>query len=287
VSNHSSLCPEFSLLSQFVDRELGDEEGADVARHLESCPRCRTRVARLAQTEKLLQTTLPKSSARLAEWTPTRECLSPEVLSAYVHRLLPARDESTVEKHLQACDVCLDEVMQASAMTVALASARKEPVPGVLQGRVASLWESPAAEQEPGLLARLVVRVAKKGLQLVEQHLVPPFFDVQEILMPVPAYRAGEIPGALDLQLRAGQLEIHVTASPEGQGVSLKLVLSGAGGEALAGQRVFLRQGGRSIFSAKTDGVGVLQTPHLEPGAYEIACAGMDVAFQLELRAGE
>jgi hypothetical protein len=234
-----------------------------------------------------MQMTLQKSLTRLAQWPSTRDCLSPEILSAYVHRLLPTQDESNVEKHLQACDVCLNEVMQASAMTMSLSSVRKEPVPGALKRRVASLWESPAAEQEPGLLARLVIRVAKKGLQLVEHHLVPPFFDLQENLLPLPAYRTDEVPGALDLKLRAGQLEIHVAAFPEGQGLSLKMVLLGAGGEALAGQRVFLRQEGRSIFSAKTDRAGGLRTPHREPGVYEIACAGMNAICQLELRSGE
>lgn len=89
---------------------------------------------------------------------------------------------------------------------------------------------------------------------------------------------------ALNLRLDAGQAEIRLTATQEGEGLALTLTLLSAEQKTLAGQRIFLRQHGRSIFSAKTDNGGTLRIPRLEPGIYEVACPGIAVTFQLELR---
>jgi hypothetical protein len=109
--------------------------------------------------------------------------------------------------------------------------------------------------------------------------------DVQQMLSPLPAYRTDQAPQVLDLQIRAGEAEIKATASQEGDGISLQLTLVDNKRAALAGQRVFVRQDGRSIFSARTDSEGSLRTPHLQPGLYEVTCAGIEATFQLELRA--
>jgi hypothetical protein len=131
----------------------------------------------------------------------------------------------------------------------------------------------------------LVIQIARKGIELVEHHLVEPLFDIQQTLVPLPAYRTEEALSALDLKIQAGQAEIRATTFPEGDGVSLELTLLGNTQEALIGQRVFLRQGGRSIFSARTDNEGSLRTPHLQPGTYEVTCSGIATSFQIELRA--
>ena len=75
------------------------------------------------------------------------------------------------------------------------------------------------------------------------------------------------------------------TAVPEGTGLSLSMTVVGLRETQFAAQRVFLRQGEKSIFSACTDREGVVRIPHIEPGAYEFSCAGIQTTFQLELRA--
>jgi predicted anti-sigma-YlaC factor YlaD len=280
-----TVCPDFSLLSQFLDHELKAGEEKTISRHLEDCSECRALVRRIGQAEEVVRTELTRSSARLFLEAPSQECLSPAMVAAYVQRVLSAAEGARVEGHLQACDGCLNEVMEAFHMSSSLSSAKRKPVPIMLKARVASLWKSPPAKEKTvASFSRLVIQIAQKGLELLEQHLVPPLLDVQEILVPVPAYRGEEGPSALDLKINTEQTEIRATVVREGEGVALKMTFLGTGQEALAGQRVFLRQHGRSIFSARTDREGVLRTPHLEPGVYEITCSGINANFQLELR---
>jgi len=75
-----------------------------------------------------------------------------------------------------------------------------------------------------------------------------------------------------------------VTAGTAVCGIGLVLALEEASGERLADQRIFLRQRGRPIFSARTDAEGVLRTPGLERGVYEVSCPGISTSFRLDLR---
>lgn len=283
MNNHTA-CPDFSLLSQFLDHELGKEEEKKIRQHVEACPECHAQVGRIGQAKGMMRAGLTRSPSRHSLRAPSPECLSPEVVSGYIQHVLSDKDAIRAERHLEACDVCLNEVMGAFRVSSSLASAKREPVPATLKARVASLWESPPVEEKAVSLSRLVIQIARKGLKLLEQHLAPPLLDVQEMLVPVPAYRAEEGLSALNLRIHAGQTEIGVTAIQEGEGMALKMTLLGSEQEALANQRIFLRQGGRSIFSARTDQEGVLRMPHLEPGIYEVTCPGIHTTFQLELR---
>jgi hypothetical protein len=215
---------------------------------------------------------------------PSPECLSPETISAYVQRLLPAEEGGQVEKHMQNCDWCVHEVKAAFQIAFSLPSGKREPVPATLKARVAALWENQAAEEQPVSFSRLVIQFAKRGLRLLEKRLTLPLLDVQEVLVPVPVSRSEESLPALNLTLDAGQTEIRLTAAQEREGLALTMTLLSMEQKALAGQRVFLRQHGRSIFSAKTDSEGTLRIPRLEAGIYEVACPGIPVTFQLELR---
>lgn len=275
-------CPDFSLLSQFLDHELGEEEQAKIAQHLDTCAECHAKTEHVRRTEETARTESSRSPSRLSLQAPSQECLSPAVVTAYVQRSLTAVEGERAENHLQTCDKCMQEIMEAFRITASLTATQRIPVPATLKTRVAALWERPPAVTQA--FSRLVIQIAQKGLKLLEQHLVPPLLDVQEMLAPMPAYRAEEGATALDLAINAGQTQIRATAVPEGDGVALKLTFLGAAREVLAGQRVFVRQQGRSIFSAKTDKNGVLRTPRLAPGTYKVACSGLDATFELELR---
>ena len=141
------------------------------------------------------------------------------------------------------------------------------------------MWQSSASS-----CSRLVIQILQTGLQLIEKELVAPLRDVQSSLTPLPAYRTDQTAAPLSLHIDTGSTTIKAVVSKEGEGVALRLTLLNPEQEGLSRQRIFLRQQGRSLFSAKTDREGMLRMPHLDPGTYEIACPGIPAAFQLELR---
>jgi len=215
---------------------------------------------------------------------PSPSCLAPEIIAAYIDRALSREEALRAENHLQTCDWCVEEVAEATRMVAALATPTRFSVPNALKQQVAAGWEPSRIEKTTTALSRLVIQVAKKGMALIEQHLAPPFLTVEEVLAPAGAYRTTEGTTTLDLNIKTEQTEIHVTSVHEGEGMSLRLTFLDLTQEALAGQRVFLRQQGMPIFSAKTDPQGVLRTPHLEPGLYEIDCPATQATFALEVR---
>jgi hypothetical protein len=174
--------------------------------------------------------------------------------------------------------------MEAFRISSSFRSARKTSVPSALTDRVRVSWQTPATEPRADKLSRFVLQLAQKGLQLIEQHVVEPFRDMQAVLSPLPAYRAGEEQNMLSLTLKAERATIMLSAVPDGKGVALTMTLYDAGQQLLPSQRVFLRQNGKAIFSARTDKEGVLRIPHLSLGSYEITCSGIQTTFQVELR---
>jgi hypothetical protein len=146
------------------------------------------------------------------------------------------------------------------------------------------MWQSSASSRQASSCSRLVIQILQTGLQLIEKELVAPLRDVQSSLTPLPAYRTDQTAAPLSLHIDTGSTTIKAVVSKEGEGVALRLTLLNPGQEGLSKQRIFLRQRGRSLFSAKTDREGMLRMPHLAPGTYEVACPGIPAAFQLELR---
>jgi anti-sigma factor RsiW len=281
--NNLANCPDSLLLSQFFDHELEAEEYEKIERHLKGCAKCRAREALHRKAEEEAQATLARSSYRPSAQTSSPDCLAPEVVSAYVHRLLSTEEAVWIEKHLQDCDRCVHEVKEAlHIVSSLLATEKRDPVPLALKTRVAALWESQAEKARSVSLSRLVIQVTQNGLRFLEKRLVAPLVNVVEIPVPLPAYRAADEPRVLTLSITTSQAGMKVTAVQEGQGVALTLLTDKH--EAQAGQRVFLRQRGRTVFSARTDSEGALRVPRLEPGIYEVTCPGMNIAFQLELR---
>lgn len=280
-------CPEPIRLSQLLDHEVAEKEADILRRHIDTCATCHTRFSRLARGRDLMQDELAQVAPQHSSAPLSSACFSPEQTAAYVHRLLPVVEHNAAEHHLRTCAACLSEVMEAFRVVRTLTSAERVSVPTILKTRVALQWRQapPVTTSTAPALSRLVLQLAQKGLALVEQHLVAPLRDVQAVLAPMPAYRADEALPPLQLTLQGGQATIAITAVPEGTGLSLKMTIVGPDNAVLAGQRVFLRQGGSTVFSARTDRDGVIQIPHLEPDMYELSCTGIQTSFQLELRA--
>lgn len=279
-------CPDPILLSQLLDHELGAEEERTIRRHTESCSACQKYTAKLIRGKEMVHKAFPRIPQLLVLDAFPQGCVLPEHIAAYVQRVLPTTEQETVERHLQVCNRCLGEVIEAFRVASLVKTLKSVPVPEVVQVQVASQWERAATlkAKQTVSLSRLVVQIAQKGVRMLEQHLIEPLLEVQATLMPAPVSRAGEASEPLDLHIKTDQAEIHTLIIQEGTGVTLNLTFCDSSQEMLTGQRVFLRQHGRSIFSARTDKNGVLRTPHLEPGVYEVSCPGMNTTFQLELR---
>ncbi len=211
--------------------------------------------------------------------TVAQPYLSPETIAAYVHQLLPKEEQQQLEGHLQHCNTCLAETQQAFQYATLLTTPERRPVPDSLKKQVAAMWQTSASSR-----SRLVIQIVQTGLQLIEKELVAPLRDVQSSLTPLPAYRTDQTAAPLSLNIDTGHTAIKAVVSKEGEGVALRLTLLNSEQEGLSRQRIFLRQQGRSLFSAKTDREGMLRMPHLDPGTYEVACPGIPAAFQLELR---
>ena len=283
--NTPSTCPDITLLSRVLDHESPPQEEHVVTQHLATCVKCSSLMARLQRAAERGHSILAQSPAPFSITPHTPTCLSPETIAAYAQRLLSERETGIVEQHLQTCNACFNEVQTAFRAASFLSTAEKKPVPAALKTQAAALWQGSKVGEQRTVLSRVVIQLVEKSLKLLEQNLVAPFFDIQEVFVPAPAYRSEEAPPRLDLKLTAGQYTITLTVVPDGKGIALTLMLLGPQQESLAGQRVFFNQQGKSILSKKTDQQGVLRVPHLAPGLYEIVCAGIEASFEVELHA--
>ncbi len=276
-------CPDMLLLSQLLDGEPSPTEAARLRMHVDACAGCRDRLARLehatAAAGAALATHEPAPWGARAAWAP--DCLSPERIAGWAARALAADDRRDADAHLARCDVCLDDAVAAARMVATLDAQPGAPVPEALRARVASRWGAVPASTS---LTALVIRVARAGVALLERHVVAPILDVEEVRLPAPAVRAGESADPVSFRIRAPEAQICATIMPEGTAVGLRLSLLGSDDLALAGQRVFLRRHGRSIYSARTDATGELRLPRIEPGLYEVSCPGIGTSFRLDLR---
>lgn len=278
-------CPAPLRLSQYLDQEVERSTAHEISQHLKTCSSCQSKLRQLERVDGGMKAMRSKAPVMaIPNHAPSPACLAPEIVAAYIDRALSREESLHAEQHLQTCDWCVEEVAEATRMVAALATPTRFSVPAALKQQVTAGWEPSRLEKTKTVLSRLVIQVAKKGMALIEQHLAPPFITLEEVLSPAGAYRTAEATTTLDLNIKTEHTEIHVTSVQEGEGMSLQLQFLDLTQEALAGQRVFLRQQGRPIFSAKTDYQGVLRTPHLDPGLYEIDCPATQAAFALEVR---
>ena len=97
-----NTCPDFSLLSQFLDHELAREEEDQMRHHLASCPECQARVGHAERAERRVRAVLTSPLSPSHRRASPQECLSPEIVSAYVQQVLSTAEKTRVEKHLHA-----------------------------------------------------------------------------------------------------------------------------------------------------------------------------------------
>lgn len=271
-------CPDRATLSQLVDGELSPTLTATTHRHVGACSHCRPLVAALERAADAGRMAVRRQSAAPSSAPPAADaCLAPEDLAGCAARALSDDDLRRAETHLAHCDACLLATREALATMHALTSAPLE-VPASLRARVASQWPESSAT-----ITRLAIEIGRTGLRLLAQHLALPVLSIEPQLVPLAVHRAGEDAAALTIRLAAENGEIRATLVPEDGAVGVTLLLLGSEGAPLSGQRLYLRQHGSAIFSARTDASGELRLPRMEPGVYDVACPGIDTTFRLDL----
>lgn len=268
-------CPTPIALSQLADGELPTDEAVSVRTHLDDCPTCADLSARFAGATAALRQPLPPPAA-----PSVAGCLTSSQIAGWVGRALPDDELATADAHLRTCAACLDEGISAARMLARLDAGPRAAVPATLQARVASRWAEPAAAPS---LSSVVVELARAGARFVERHLVAPILAIDE-LSAAAAVRGEDTTEAVRFRICAPGAEIHAAVVPSGEVVGLTLTLVNDAGDALTGQRVFVRRQGRSVFSARTDDAGALRVQRIEPGVYEVSCPGIGTSFRLDLR---
>lgn len=278
-------CPHLLVLSQLADGELPAEEAAIIASHVGGCDACRGRLGRLTRALGAASAAARTASAA-ALAMPARApggCPEPSLLAGWTDPAVPTPDRNAVARHLELCDACLVDAIGAARMLRRMDATPPVPVPAELRARVDALLAPRTADE--GALSRLVIRVGRAGVALIESHLLAPLRELVELPAPAPALR-GDAPaaGALSFKLHAPDAVISATVSSAGDGVGLTLRIEDADGVARPDERVFLRRHGRSLYSARTGPDGVLRMPGVERGVYEVACPGVGTTFRLDLR---
>ena len=92
-------CPDLVVLSSFLDGDLAGGENEDVKVHLGSCPACAGRLKSLEMAGQSMMNHLERATG-LGDRSPSADCPSGEVLSSYLHDLLPADEKRAAEFHL-------------------------------------------------------------------------------------------------------------------------------------------------------------------------------------------
>src|SRR5262245_6826381 len=175
-------CPEFSLLSQFLDGDLEKSQAHQLSQHVGSCQYCRAQIRDLEHAQEWERGELSAAQNPLSQSTSQTSCLSSETLFAYERGSLSPTDERTVDAHILACRACLSEVKEVMRAAATLTTVDLQPVPAELEARVESQWVIVPA------LPRLVIQLTREGLRLIDKYLTAPLLDVQEVLIPLPAY---------------------------------------------------------------------------------------------------
>jgi anti-sigma factor RsiW len=264
-------CPELSILSSLLDGELAREERARVEQHAENCPNCSARIKDLKLLDRAMIKDFAKPAGRV-DRTLSASCLTAEVMTSYLHDLLPSEAKAKVESHLDRCDACLTELTALTKSETQLSQSPSQPVPDILRERVEAMWKEGQQGKERVLGA--VFRLASEGIEVIRDSLFPQGLVFQEVFAPAGAYRSGAkaaLPSGISVKRQMPGLQFSLLVEKEGENrAGLKIKLEDEKASALANRRVLLRREGVLLFSAKTDDEGRLTIPSLDPGLYQL-----------------
>ena len=282
--NEASSCPGISKLSSFLDDELDEIDKTAVKLHFQSCPSCAGQLKQLEAAETLLIRRLVDAMV-FNERAHKENCLTPEVMTSYFHNLLSVEEKQQAESHLDTCDSCLRELQSLAKAEAQLRDSRQEPLPESLRRRVEGLWAKSEGGKEQ--LARLVVRLAKEGIEIVRDALFPPAMALQEVFAPAGAYRTTEkslLPQGVLLKkdLPGIQLSLMLRWEAENR-AGLEINIEDEKLNPVVAQRVSLRRDDVLVCSERTNTDGNIIISDLEPGIYQLGTRISDKEFYFDL----
>lgn len=104
-------CPDGKLLARFLDGEE-IESGAELRRHIESCPRCGKAALQHDRMGEALKSALDaEAQSMVKESIP---CPSAEEVALYVEGKSPLYRKKQLLQHFCACSACARAVLDAS-----------------------------------------------------------------------------------------------------------------------------------------------------------------------------
>lgn len=280
----ASTCPETVVLSSYLDGELDQEQNYGVKLHLQNCPLCSAHIERLQETETLLINHMGEPLNPTAV-TMKDNCLSPEILTAYLHDLLRLEEKQNAEAHLDGCNACVAELSALTKSKMELERTPNSAVPAALRSRIEALWAKDQKSEEP--IFHLAVRLLKDGLEVLRDSLVPSSVAIQELFSPVGAYRSAEkssSPSGVLLKKSLPGIELTVILEwRSNTQAQLRTKVEDDRHQAVAGKRVFLRRSETLVFSDKTSADGVVIVPDLEIGSYDLGIVSTEKDFHVAI----
>src|SRR5262245_57373577 len=133
-------CPEFSLLSQFLDGDLEKSQAHQLSQHVRSCQYCRAQIGDLKHAQEWERVALSALQSPISQSISPTSCLPPETLFSYAQGSLSPTEEQTVDAHILACGVCLSEAREVMRAAADLATVKLQSVPAELDAQVESQW---------------------------------------------------------------------------------------------------------------------------------------------------
>lgn len=277
-------CPEISALSSLVDSEFEEDKNEAVKLHVQHCPTCAEQIRRLQAADRLIRRYLAEPMV-LSDSSNRRDCITPEAMTAYLHNLLPVNEKKRVEEHLDGCDGCLSEFSSLARAANQLERSKTEPLPDALRQRVEGLWAKSEDRKEE--LVRLVVRLAKNGLEIVRDALFPPTLVLQEIFAPAGSYRSAEkssLPHSIFLKKTLAGIQLFVTVHWEAENrAGLLIKIEDEELVPVSGQRVSIRRDDTLVCSERTGADGTVIISDLEAGAYRLGTLISNKEFSIDV----
>ena len=158
-------------------------------------------------------------------------------------------------------------------------------MPDALRQRVERLWAKSQKEREQ--ILRLVVRLAKDGMEILRDTLFPTGVAVQELFAPVGAYRTAEkssMPSGVVLKKTLPGIEFSLMLKWQAENrAGLDIKITDDKLNPLAGQRVSLRRDEALVCSERTGADGNLVISDLEVGTYQLGLRTSDKEFYVDL----
>lgn len=280
-------CPDLVVLSSFLDGELAGGENENVKVHLGNCPGCAGRLKDLEMAGRSIINHLERATG-LSDRSPSADCPSGDVLSSYLHDLLPADEKHATEVHLDHCDACLSDLASMARTDAQLRRTPAEPVPRSLREKVEAIWSKAEKATEP--ILKVVCRLAQDGIEFLRDSLLPQGVTYQLGYAASGAYRGVAEPSLPSSILFKGNVAgIQLGLSVEWEGADragLKVKIEDEEFHPLSAQRIHLRREQILVYSERTDANGNVTIPNLEPGTYEIGISalGKECTIDFELR---